>query len=147
MDPLSLISNIVAVVGAANSTFQYLKRLGQIRHAPEQLSQLMVELSDFLTVLTSVQRIASDLHQPDDQPHDEYLESLMTRAAICISQITELAEPGWNNSANLDDHSMKARWKLWLRTNNRKKLFADLRKVRQETAAVCRSKSIRFISE
>jgi len=44
MDPLSLIANIIAVANAAKTTARSLERLASIRHAPQQILQLINEV-------------------------------------------------------------------------------------------------------
>lgn len=45
MDPLSLTASIIGVGGAATTTVKYLRRFTSLRDVPEQLLQLLNEVS------------------------------------------------------------------------------------------------------
>jgi len=82
MDPLSLISNVIAVVGATQAAGRSLLRLKEYISTPSQIDQLLIEITETEAVLRTVQRLISELDQQPlqvDPVFNTYLESLVCK--------------------------------------------------------------------
>lgn len=137
MDPLSLAANVLAVVGAAQSTLQALKRVKDARFAPNQISQLLDEVADFERVIVTVTRTLSGIgQQPVDPGFNKHLASLIQRAMDQVTQINRLAEDGWIRDLEaMNEKSATAAWKRWLRSKDVGELLTSIHSIRQDLAA------------
>lgn len=137
MDPLSVASNIIAIVGATRTAVRNLRKLQESLFAPSQIALLLTETTDTEAVIQTVQRILLDIsHQPFDPTFNTYLGSLTARAMDHLTEINQLADDGWIQDLNaMDERSAKATWKGWLKSKDIHKLLTALRSVRQDIAA------------
>lgn len=133
MDPLSLVANIAAVMGAAKAATQSIKRICALRYAPKQLSELSSEAGDLQTILVCLNEILSSGHsQPHDPVFEHHLRGLLDTASKHIQEMKQMAESFPVRSTTMDLESLKISWKLWLKQKNVGNMSIRLQKIRQE---------------
>ena len=88
MDPFSITVGAIGLAGAANTaTGSVIKRLKALRNAPEELQDLLAELSQFELVLQTIQN-AADPSETAGSP----LETLLGTAKDKILELHRLIE-------------------------------------------------------
>lgn len=137
MDGLSLVANIIAVVGAAQSVFQAIQRLRAAPFAPSQLSEMVDEVSNFQAVLQAVERkVVHSSQQLEDQPFAQHLERLLQKALGQLDPLKEAIDAGSTRIIRFrDERFIREFWKRWLRQNQLRKLCSELQRSRQDLAA------------
>lgn len=88
MDPFSITIGAIGLAGAANkATGSIIKRLKALRDAPEELQELLAELSQFEEILQAIQNAAD----PSETTHSP-LETLVETAKDKILELHRLIE-------------------------------------------------------
>ena len=88
MDPFSITVGAVGLAGAANkATGSVIKRVKALRNAPEELQDLLAELSQFELVLQTIQNAAAS-----SETAGSPLETLLGTAKDKILELNSLVE-------------------------------------------------------
>ncbi|KAI9881095.1 MAG: hypothetical protein M1830_008253 [Pleopsidium flavum] len=69
MDPLSVTASVLTVVGAAGAVLKSLKKLSSFRRAPEEVHELIDEVSDLQTVLRDIETFLQERRENDRSLH------------------------------------------------------------------------------
>ena len=88
MDPFSITVGAIGLAGAANkATGSVFKRIKALRNAPQELQDLLAELSQFETIFQAIQ----DAADPSETTHSP-LETLLDTAKDKILELHRLIE-------------------------------------------------------
>lgn len=134
MDAISLIANIIAVMGAVRSAVNGIERLRRTRFAPQQLSEIQDELSNFHSVLSAVEGIVSQqtAQQLEDTIFIQYLEVLLGNAKIQLAAFSRAIESdSIQNLGDTDEKLVKVLWKGLFKQNGLPTLASELHTIRQ----------------
>lgn len=136
MDPLSLTASIIAVLGAASAAAQGLEKLRSIRHAPQQVLVVLSEVSDFRTVIATLQTITDDLGNQKNQDPEivEHIESLIRKSEALLKKINTFIRAGLiKNLRHVSTDGIKISWRIWIRKQGHmQELSAHLANVRKD---------------
>ncbi|KAI1184587.1 hypothetical protein F5B17DRAFT_411280 [Nemania serpens] len=96
MDPLSITASIIAVITATRQTAKGLRSLYQLRHAPQEVLELLNEINELQTLLCLVEKATGSISTSDLAPEDQVilrrlldsvkkpLEEIEGLVAVCI---------------------------------------------------------------
>lgn len=134
MEPLSVLANIIAVVGAAKTVALALKRICKLRHAPKQLLELSDEVNGLHIILNSLNESLSSKHgQPRDAVFEHYLRGLLQNASSHVRNVNQYIQSNtFPGTKCMDLESMRCLWKVWVKQNNIGNLSMSIRNIRQE---------------
>ena len=110
-DPLSITASIIAVVGAAEGVTKTLRKIRNIRNAPEELLALVREISDIRTVIGDIDNYIQKIQKSQDttspatvQPELQHLVILVTRAKGKLLELDQLVQYRLMKPESIDDH-------------------------------------------
>lgn len=138
MDAISLFANIIAVVGAVRSAVNGVERLRNSRFAPQQLSDIRDELSNFQSVLSAVERIVTQqaAQHPEDTLFIRYLNDLLRKAKTQVAALNKAIDVNPVHDLEAKNEKLiKILWKGWFKQYELGALTGELQSIRQDLAA------------
>ena len=114
MDPLSITAGLLAVIGAAKTGANGVRKLSSYRKAPREVADLLSELESFTEILTDIKSF-TDLYP--DAMFSEGLYECVRGSASKIAAINDLvASTPFKLSSLSDDNHARIVWVRYKQT-------------------------------
>ena len=134
MDPLSLTASLIAILGVGGSISKGLRKIHQMKRAPEILLQLNNEITDLNVLVLTVDEIYRQLSDPMLARQPEVICETLIRAKNTILELKKLVEYVLTKKTDTDPEVARL---AWVRSINRiKEMKEEIRHARSDLNAV-----------